>query len=240
MTVSVDWATKLITVPQSDLTFVSGVLYELDTNWLRLQLKDLEDDEDGMPWPDTHRHSTEVTISGVTYARFLEVINGYTLKFTPNDPYHVRLSGSNNNLLDVLDPSHHHYSLIVQNSAGLIVVATGGGPTPGQIADAVWNETIGDHAGAGSAGLELQAKTEPADIPTADEVATEVWDLGDGIEVALTPRQAMRLIAAANAGKLSGAAGTTIHIRSVGDAKERITATVDADGNRTAVTVDGA
>lgn len=63
-------------------------------------------------------------------------------------------------------------------------------------------------------------------------------DLTNGVETSITLRQALRLILAASAGKLSGANTTTITIRNVGDTKNRITATVDADGNRTAVTTD--
>jgi hypothetical protein len=69
--------------------------------------------------------------------------------------------------------------------------------------------------------------------------AAEVWDLTDGIEASLTPRQALRIIAAALAGKLSGAAGTTVTIRDIADTKDRIVATVDAQGNRTTVNTDG-
>lgn len=66
--------------------------------------------------------------------------------------------------------------------------------------------------------------------------AAQVWDLAGGIETGLTPRQAMRLIAAATAGKLSGAATVTVTIRNaVADDANRIVATVDADGNRTAI-----
>ena len=44
---------------------------------------------------------------------------------------------------------------------------------------------------------------------------------------------------ASGAGKLSGAATTTVVIRNaVADTKDRITATVDEDGNRTAITTD--
>jgi hypothetical protein len=75
-------------------------------------------------------------------------------------------------------------------------------------------------------------------LPTAAENAAALMDLANGIETSITPRQAMRLILAASAGKLSGAATTTIVIRNVGDSKDRITATVDSSGNRSAVTVD--
>lgn len=83
---------------------------------------------------------------------------------------------------------------------------------------------------------ELATALDP--LPTAAENAAALMDLANGIETGLTPRQAMRLMVAALAGKLSGAATTTITIRNVGDSKDRITATVDADGNRTAVTTD--
>lgn len=70
-------------------------------------------------------------------------------------------------------------------------------------------------------------------------IATALLDLTDAIETGLTLRQAQRLQSAASAGKISGAATTTVAIRNaVQDSKDRITATVDADGNRTAVSVD--
>jgi len=69
--------------------------------------------------------------------------------------------------------------------------------------------------------------------------AAGLLDLPDGVESGLTMRQALRLTAAALFGKLSGAATTTVTIRDVNDTKDRVVATVDADGNRSAVTVDG-
>jgi hypothetical protein len=59
------------------------------------------------------------------------------------------------------------------------------------------------------------------------------------IEPGLTLREALRLVAAATAGKLSGAGTSTETIRNaVGDSKNRIVATVDSSGNRTAITYD--
>jgi hypothetical protein len=75
-------------------------------------------------------------------------------------------------------------------------------------------------------------------VPTASQNATALLDLANGVETGLTPRQAFRLMTAALAGKLSGAATTTVTIRNVGDSKDRITATVDSSGNRSAVTTD--
>ena len=56
------------------------------------------------------------------------------------------------------------------------------------------------------------------------------------IETGYTLKQTLQLIAAATAGKLSGAATTTNTIRNLQDDADRITATVDSDGNRSAVT----
>lgn len=126
MPITIDWGTKVIHIPQSYLTPVSGSLYELDVDQLRRDLKDLEDSEEGMPFPDTHRHNTEVTLGGVTYARTVEIINGYTVTFEDvGTPYRVRCVGANHNLSDVMNLNN--VSLIVGNAAGLIVKSVGSG-----------------------------------------------------------------------------------------------------------------
>lgn len=71
-----------------------------------------------------------------------------------------------------------------------------------------------------------------------NSIADALLDRTDGVETGLTPRGALRLGASADAGKVSGAATTTVVIRNAIDSKDRITATVDGDGNRTAVTTD--
>lgn len=54
-----------------------------------------------------------------------------------------------------------------------------------------------------------------------------------------TLEQTLKLCLASLVGKLSGAGTTTIVIRAANDSKTRITATVDTDGNRSLVTLDG-
>jgi hypothetical protein len=77
------------------------------------------------------------------------------------------------------------------------------------------------------------------DVLTTANVASAILDAVDGVEDGLTVRHALRLIAAATAGKISGAATTTITIRNAFvDDKDRIIATVTADGDRTAITYD--
>lgn len=59
----------------------------------------------------------------------------------------------------------------------------------------------------------------------------------EDIESGLTLRQALRLVAAATAGKISGGGTATVTIRNaVADGADRIVAEVDSAGNRTAIT----
>ena len=74
----------------------------------------------------------------------------------------------------------------------------------------------------------------------ATDAVTEIAGgvLGSTVESTETLLGSVRLMRAALVGKLSGAATTTVTIRDAADSKARITATVDADGNRSAVTTD--
>lgn len=186
MAITVDWNNLIINILQADLTFVSGTSYSLDMEAkFRADMNALMASEEGIVFEDPIDHVTEKVLSGITYARFIEIINGYTVTFEDLQ-YGVNLSGANHNLADVVN--RNQVSVLTQNSAGLI--------------------------------------------------RTEVLDLDDAIESNMTFRQAMRVILATLVGKLSGAPAGPILIRDTNDTKDRVTATVDADGNRTAVTLD--
>ena len=87
----------------------------------------------------------------------------------------------------------------------------------------------------------IKAKTDnlpasPAatgDIPSAAAIADAVHD--EVVEGAVTLRQSIRLHNAVLAGKASGLATTEVTYRDLGDTTDRVVATVDADGNRSAV-----
>ena len=72
--------------------------------------------------------------------------------------------------------------------------------------------------------------------PSAFDIAQEI--LGSATEGTVTVRQALRLLLAVLAGKVSGAGTGTVVFRDVNDTKNRVTATVDSNGNRTSVTRD--
>jgi len=66
-----------------------------------------------------------------------------------------------------------------------------------------------------------------------DEILDEV------VEGTLTLRQVLRILLAVLAGKSGGGGTTTDTFRDVADSKDRVSATVNASGNRTAITLDG-
>lgn len=120
MAVSIDWPNRIIHVPRADLSLIQLMpteIREMDLNWFRIQLKALEADAIGMPFPDTHRHNTEVSLSGLTFARVIEIINGYTVTFEDGQ-YAVNLVGANSNVGDRVNVNQ--VSVRSSNSAGLI------------------------------------------------------------------------------------------------------------------------
>ena len=70
----------------------------------------------------------------------------------------------------------------------------------------------------------------------AGDAVDEIWD--EVMEGTTTARQSIRLANSANGAIVAGAATTTVTIRDLADSKDRVTATVDANGNRTAVALD--
>lgn len=72
--------------------------------------------------------------------------------------------------------------------------------------------------------------------PSAFDIAQEI--VSTSADGSVSIGQAFKLFLAALVGKVSGAGTPTIVFRDVNDTKDRIVASVDADGNRTAVTKD--
>jgi len=122
MAISIDWATKVISVPKADLALVDigpPEIRSLDTDQFRKDLNALQAGEIGMAFETTHQHTAPVTLGGVTFARQIEIINGYTVTFEAG-AYAVNLPGSNNNISDVTNLNS--VSVRSSNSAGLAQV----------------------------------------------------------------------------------------------------------------------
>lgn len=196
MAYMIDWGTKVVTIPKADMTFISDPpdVRELDLEDLWTNLIALQESEDGMMFDDIVANTAPFTVGPTTFARLIQIINGYTITFE-DGPYAVNIVGGNSNLSDVINRNQVSYA--TSNSGGLVV---GEGADPVDVANAV---------------------------------------LATAIEVGLDLKNALRLIAAATAGKISGAGTGTVTIRSAkADDKDRIVATVDGSGNRTAITYD--
>ena len=67
-------------------------------------------------------------------------------------------------------------------------------------------------------------------------VGAAVW--AQIIEAGYTAEEILRLVAAANAGKTTGAGTNNMKFRDLADTKDRLDGTLDSNGNRTAVTID--
>ena len=119
MALTIDWNTLIINVPKADTQLVQASpteIRQLDLNAFRLELKDIEDSPEGMAYLATHSHNTAVDIGGVTLARVVSIINGYTVTFEDGQ-YAVNLVGANSNVGDVVNVNQ--VSIRSANSAGL-------------------------------------------------------------------------------------------------------------------------
>jgi hypothetical protein len=87
----------------------------------------------------------------------------------------------------------------------------------------------------------ITATAIAADAIGASELAADAVDeiLDEVIEGTTTLRQALRLFLSVLTGKASGGGSSSVVFRDIGDTKDRVTMTVDASGNRSAVTRDG-
>jgi len=126
------------------------------------------------------------------------------------------------------------------DASGMVRIVDGTGTgeidtTSGAVA--VTAASVRSALGLASANLDTQL----GDLPTAAENAAALLDLTSGIETGVTPRQALRAIAAKAAGLISGAGLGTEVVKGIGQASggtTRMTATVDASGNISAWTLN--
>jgi hypothetical protein len=100
------------------------------------------------------------------------------------------------------------------------------------------NELQTDWVNGGRLDLLIDAIKAITDLLTLASIADAVHD--EVTEGTTTLRQAVKLISSALFAKTSGGGTATLIARDIADTKPRITLTADADGNRTAVVLDGA
>jgi hypothetical protein len=223
--ISVDHGSFVISIPKADTIFVeTNALtgYEVrsyDEYALMRELASYLDSEAGATLPVAFSHNTSVTISGVVYARALLILAPYTVVFEAGN-YQVKLvGGTNNNLLDVLNPNG--VSVIPANSAGLQTVNTAGGG--GATAAEIW--TYGTRT----------LTTAFPDVPTAEENAAAT--VAALIEGGLSLRDVLRIVLSVTSGDATGLEGATMNFKSLDGTKNRVEATYTA-GDRTVTARD--
>lgn len=147
--ITIDWKTSVINIPREDMVLIQSnpvEIRELNLNDFRLTLKDLEDDPEGISFQKTHKHSTEVELGGITYARVIEILEPYTITFSDGQ-YAVNLKGANSNVGDRVNVNQ--VSVRSANSAGLVTAAA---IDYDAIKDAVLDAETIDHAKEGTIG----------------------------------------------------------------------------------------
>lgn len=119
MAISIDYLTKIIFVPRADLVLLQSspsFIYQMNLEWFYRQITDIQDDQAGIPYVTAANNTAPVTVGGVTLARVVEIINGYTVEFEDGQ-YAVNLTGANTNVQDVAIVNQ--VSIRPNNSAGL-------------------------------------------------------------------------------------------------------------------------
>lgn len=144
---TVDFPNKIIEVPKTDLSLVSGTLYTYGTNSkFRFDLMAIMDNEEGIVFPQSYEHTAGKTIAGINYARFIQIINSYQVRFEDGQ-YTIVLEESNNDIWDVGNGIlyQNQVQVIPSNSAGLIQVISGSAVTEQDktdIINGVWDKTL--------------------------------------------------------------------------------------------------
>lgn len=224
MSYAVNWLTKVISIPTSDLVWVSGTRYQLLMSDFLSETRRLEaTPADGLWAEQILDHTNAKTLAGATFAPFDEVINGYTIQFT-GAATRVDLVGSNNNIVDVLIATG--VALVPSNSAGLQVVSVSSGS--GLSTEEHDKLMAVPDAPANASATLAAAQVTPIQSTSQDRI----------LEGALTEAEAQRIMLASLAGKVTKT-GTNIKFKSVDGLSDRIDGTVDDLGNRTAVTLNG-
>ncbi len=122
MAITIDYsdpAEYIINIPRADMTLIATVpseIRQLNIDDLRTELGDLQDDAAGVWAPTAFFHTPPLTISGVTLARVVEILDPYVIQFE-DDLYNVNITGGNSNISD--KTIKNQVGVNTANSAGL-------------------------------------------------------------------------------------------------------------------------
>jgi hypothetical protein len=161
-------------VPQSYLTPIAGVFYELDVHQLKRDVAALLASQEGIVFEDAFTHNAPYTISGDAYDRAINFIAPYGVDFE-SGAYVIKCTGANHNIADV--KSADIPSLIVNNSAGRTIITDVPSPTVQEI-DAQLSSTHG--AGSWESTSQYEVLQGWTDDPANNRMKYEIQVLENG------------------------------------------------------------
>lgn len=201
------------------------------------------------PTTATLASTTNITAGTITTVGTLTTYTGNTPQ-TGDSFARIGVAGAGltnidlpNQTMDIVGNITGNISGSVGSVAGAVGSVTGAvGSVTGNVGGNVTG-SVGSVVGLTASNLDATVSSRLASAsyttpPTANQNADALLDRADAIETGITPRGAMKISTAGNAGKTSGMNTTTGKIRDVGDTKDVVTATLDGNGNRTATTVN--
>jgi len=119
MNITMEWGTKNIIVPRSEMLEIQTTpveIRQLDLTEFRYAMHDKQDDADGMSFLHMHEHNPPVTVAGTTLAQVVTIVNGYTVTFE-DGLHNVNILGGNSNVAD--NVIKNSVGVNTANSAGL-------------------------------------------------------------------------------------------------------------------------
>jgi len=120
MAYSVNWVTRNIWIPRSDLIHLSGSQYRLNTADFHKEIRRLEWAlGEGLWAAQIIEYKAAHTLAGTPFAPEIEIINGFTLTFEEFAAvYSVEIDGANTNVDDVT--VINNVSIRSKNTGGLV------------------------------------------------------------------------------------------------------------------------
>lgn len=185
---------------------------------------------DDLLWPTVSGRSLDVTAGGEAGIDWANIGSAGTS---------VNLSNTNIDIDQVIASVSGAVGSVTGNVGGNVVGSVGSvvgavGSVTGNVGGNVTG-SVGSVAAGGITASSIATGAIDADALAADAI-DEIWD--EIFEGTLTMRQGFRLFLSALAGKSTGGGTANPNFRDNADSKNRIAATVDASGNRTAITLD--
>lgn len=183
MAYSVNWATKVVTIPQADLLLVSPGIYELDVISFWVNIHDIQDGE-GMPYEDIMASNAPTSFG----PRGVLIVNGYRVEFE-DGAYQVNLIGANSDI--ELNRVQNNVSITNKIANGLDAAA---------IAAAVWGQIVesgltaldyaridlASSAGRASGAATTEMRFRDTDN-TKDRIVATVDEYGNRLSITLDP-----------------------------------------------------